>query len=221
MNLVLLGPPGAGKGTQARGLSSAFDLEHLSSGDVLRAERASGTPLGQEVSAVMDSGQLVPDQLVLQVMLARVLSPGVGRGFLLDGFPRTLRQARHLDEALAQAQRRLDGVISLDVPDERIVERICGRWTCPRCGAIYHLEYKPPVIEGVCDHDGAVLTHRQDDTPEVVRQRLAAFHQETEPLKEYYRGRGVLAEIDGGRPIEEVEARLGEVGRRFWEKAGS
>ena len=208
MNIVLLGPPGAGKGTQAKRLSETFSLQHLSSGDVLRAERASGTALGKQVAAIMDHGQLVSDAVVLEVMLSRLKDRGNHRGFLLDGFPRTLRQAQSLDDALVPLHQRINGVVSLDVADDAIVKRICGRWSCPRCGSVYHEINKPPAVPGVCDLDGAALVHRPDDTVEVVGQRLAAYHWETEPLKEYYRGRGVLFEVNGAAEIQEVEARL-------------
>lgn len=219
MNIVLLGPPGAGKGTQAKRLAEVHALQHLSSGDVLRAERASGTALGKKVAAIMDSGGLVPDATMVEVMLGRLL--GSGRGVLLDGFPRTLPQARSLDEALSRAGGRIDAAISLDVPDEVIVERICGRSSCPSCGAIYHDKFQPPAKAGVCDKDGAALVRRRDDNPEVVRQRLAAYHQETEPLVDYYRGRGVLAELNGAQPIEKVEEQLLAIGQSVAKKASS
>jgi adenylate kinase len=221
MNIVLLGPPGAGKGTQAKRLAEVFSLQHLSSGDVLRAERASGTELGKQVASIMDSGALVPDAVMVEVMLGRVLKPGAYKGVLLDGFPRTLPQARSLDEALTRAGRRIDAAVSLDVPDEVIVERICGRLSCPKCGTIYHQKFNPPAKDGVCDREGTALVHRRDDTPEVVRQRLAAYHQETEPLIDYYRGRGILAGLDGTQPIEKVEEQLLAMGRDALKKASS
>lgn len=221
MNVILLGPPGAGKGTQAKRLSEAFSLEHLSSGDVLRAERKSGTRLGQQVAAAMDSGNLVPDKLVLEVMLGRVMRPGGEGGVLLDGFPRTLVQAARLDEAVEREGRRIDSVLSLDVPDDLIVDRICGRLSCPTCGAVYHERHQPPKRPGVCDVDGSGLVRRPDDRPEVVRQRLAAYHAETEPLKGYYRGRGVLAEVDGSQAIDVVSERLLALGQAVREKAQS
>ncbi len=221
MNVVLLGPPGAGKGTQARCFSEEFSLQHLSSGDVLRAERASGTELGKQVASIMDSGALVPDPVIVEVMLGRVLRPDGYKGVLLDGFPRTLGQARSLDEALEKAGRRIDVAVLLEVPDEVIVERICGRLSCPQCGAIYHRKFQPPARSGVCDRDGTALVHRPDDTPEVVRQRLAAYHRETAPLAEYYRNRGVLAELDGTGSVDEIRRRLLAIGRGVLEKASS
>jgi adenylate kinase len=221
MNIVLLGPPGAGKGTQAKRLAEVDSLQHLSSGDVLRAERAAGTELGQQVASIMDSGALVPDAVMVEVMVERVLNPGRYKGVLLDGFPRTLPQARSLDEALARVGRRIDAAVLLNVPDEVIVERICGRVSCPRCGTVYHEKFHPPKKAGVCDNDGTPLVHRRDDTPEVVRQRLAAYHEGTEPLIDYYRGRGILAEVDGMQPIDKVEEQLMAVGHDVLKKAGS
>jgi adenylate kinase len=219
MNIVLLGPPGAGKGTQAKRLAEVHSLQHLSSGDVLRAERASGTALGQKVAAIMDSGGLVPDATMVDVMVGRLLKSD--KGVLLDGFPRTLPQARSLDEALVKAGGRIDAAISLEVPDEVLEERICGRSSCPSCGAVYHDKFIPPAKAGLCDKDGTVLVRRRDDTAEVVRQRLAAYHRETEPLVDYYRGRGVLSELNGAQPIEKVEEQLLAIGQSVAKKASS
>ncbi len=210
MNLVLLGPPGAGKGTQAVRLAEAFGLRHLSSGDVLRAERKKGTPLGAKVSGYMDAGGLVPDEIIVEVILAQLPA---GQGVLLDGFPRTLSQAESLDAAFADARRRVDLVLSLQVPDELIVERITGRRICPTCGSVYHVKYQPPAREGLCDRENAQLIHRQDDTQEVVRTRLTAYHAQTEPLEAYYRQRGLLAEVDGAREVDVVSAQLQEIVR--------
>lgn len=217
MNLILLGPPGAGKGTQAVRIAEAFGLQHLSSGDVLRAERKSGTDLGGRVAKYMDSGALVPDEIIVEVILARVLKPTRPAGVLLDGFPRTLAQAEALDVALTKAGKKVDLVVSLVVPDEPIVDRITGRRSCPTCGAIYHLKSMPPRKPGVCDKDDAALIHRTDDTAAVVEQRLAAYHAQTRPLETYYRGKGVMVEVDGtsevetvfGRAKKEIVARVG------------
>lgn len=218
MNLVLLGPPGAGKGTQAVRLAEAFGLQHLSSGDVLRAERKSGTELGKRVTQYMDSGALVPDEIIVEVILVRVLNPTQPAGVLLDGFPRTLAQAEALDRALAQAGKQVDLVVSLVVPDEPIVNRITGRRLCPTCGAVYHVTSLPPAKPGVCDKDGAALIHRTDDTAEVVKERLSAYHAQTRPLEDYYRGKGLMVEVDGTAEVEtvfqrarqEIAARVGE-----------
>jgi len=180
---------------------------------MLRAERASGSELGRRVSGYMDAGQLVPDEIIIEVVLARVLKPGSGAGYLLDGFPRTLPQARRLDEALAEAGSKVDLVLSLAVPDELIVERITGRLSCPRCGTVYHVKNKPPRQAGVCDHDGETLTQRKDDTEEVIQQRLAAYHEQTAPLEEYYRERDVLGGVDGTEDIDTVARRLSELVR--------
>jgi adenylate kinase len=206
MNLILLGPPGAGKGTQAVRLAEAFKLQHLSSGDVLRAERKSGTELGARVAQYMDSGALVPDAIIIEVILARVLQPTSPAGVLLDGFPRTLAQAESLDAALAKAGQKVDLVVSLLVPDAPIVERITGRRSCPQCGAVYHVRTLKPRREGVCDKDGAALVQRKDDTAEVVCERLAVYHAQTRPLEDYYRAQGRMVEIDGTADVEAVFA---------------
>lgn len=207
MNLVLLGPPGAGKGTQAVRLAQAFGLQHLSSGDVLRAERKSGTDLGSRVAQYMDSGALVPDEIIVEVILVRVLNPTQPAGVLLDGFPRTLAQAAALDKALAGAGKQVDLVVSLVVPDEPIVDRITGRRLCPTCGAVYHVKSLPPAKAGVCDKDGTALIHRTDDTAEVVKERLSAYHAQTRPLEDYYRGKGLMVEVDGTADVDTVFAR--------------
>jgi len=221
MILVLLGPPGAGKGTQATRLSEVFGLEHLSSGDVLRAERKSGTDLGQRVASYMDAGELVPDEIIIEVILARVLKAAEGSGVLLDGFPRTAAQAQKLDESLEAAGGGVDLVVSLVVPDEPIVARITGRRSCPTCGSVYHIASLPPKAEGVCDKDGTALVQRSDDTEEVVAQRLAAYHAQTEPLEAYYREQGLLAEVDGTQDIDAVFVQSREVVRSRVGKVGS
>lgn len=218
MNLILLGPPGAGKGTQAVRLAEAFGLQHLSSGDVLRAERKSGTDLGKRVTQYMDSGALVPDEIIVEVILVRVLNPTTPAGVLLDGFPRTLAQAEALDKAMTKAGKKLDLVVSLLVPDELIVDRITGRRSCPTCGTVYHVKSLPPVKAGVCDKDSSALVQRTDDTAEVVKERLSAYHGQTQPLEDYYRGKGLMVEIDGtagvdsvfGQARHEIASRLGD-----------
>lgn len=211
MILVLLGPPGAGKGTQAVQLAEAFKLQHLSSGDVLRAERASGTELGDKVAQYMDSGALVPDEIIIEVIVNRVLNPQKPAGVLLDGFPRTVKQAEALDEALAKAGQSVDLVVSLAVPDELIVERITGRRVCPSSGRVYHVKFNPPQKEGVDDETGEPLIHRTDDTEEVVKQRLSAYHEQTQPLEAYYKSKGLVAEVDGTQDVQEVFAACREV----------
>jgi len=211
MNVILFGPPGAGKGTQAVRLAEKFLFEHLSSGDVLRAERKSGTELGAKVAGYMDSGALVPDEIIVEVILSRVLNSDSQAGVLLDGFPRTLPQARQLDEALSKAGSKVDLVLSTEVPDEPIVDRITGRRLCPACGRIYHVKNMPPKTEGVCDVDGEKLIQRKDDTEEVVKQRLAAYHEQTEPLEAYYCEQGLLTQVDGTQDIDAVAAIMSEI----------
>lgn len=211
MNLILLGPPGAGKGTQAVKLSQAFNLRHLSSGDVLRAERKRGSELGKRVAGYMDSGALVPDEIIIEVILEQLKDSAGFKGFLLDGFPRTGSQAESLDAALANRGQKVDLVLSVAVPDAEIVDRITGRRICPTCNAVYHVRHRPPAREGICDLDGAKLVHRPDDTREVIEQRLAAYHAQTKPLEAYYRNKGLLVEVDGTRDVETVNAGLREM----------
>ena len=221
MIVILFGPPGAGKGTQAERLTARFGFEHLSSGDVLRAERKSGTELGKRVAGYMDAGALVPDGIIIEVIIARVLASDGQAGVLLDGFPRTLPQAEQLDQALALTGRKVDLVLSMMVPDELVVERITGRRMCPSTGKIYHIKYMPPKVSGICDETGEKLIQRSDDTGPVVRQRLTAYHQQTEPLEVYYRQRGVLAEVDGTQDVEAVAKRMGEVVSRQMKQASA
>jgi adenylate kinase len=200
--VIVLGAPGAGKGTQAKRISAAAGLPHVSTGDLFRANKQEGTPLGKRAQEYMDAGKLVPDELVLDMLFDRVGQPDCKDGYLLDGFPRTLPQA----EAL---QTRLGGDVdlvtaNLVVADDAIVERIVGRRLCRECGHIYHVRFSPPKVEGKCDADGSELYHRADDTDEVVRERLAAYHTQTEPLVEFYRKRGSLSDVDGDRTPDEV-----------------
>jgi adenylate kinase len=194
--LILLGPPGAGKGTQAVRLSAAESLPHVSTGDLLRDHRQRGTPLGEQAKPFMDSGKLVPDELVIDMLMDRVGRPDARRGYLLDGFPRTLPQAKALDARLAGADVR---VLELRVPDAELVERLAGRWTCKACGNVHHERFSPPQRAGRCDRCQGELYQRPDDAREVVRKRLAVYSEQTEPLVAYYRDRGVLVEVDGAR----------------------
>ncbi len=214
MNLVILGPPGAGKGTQAVRLAQAFSLRHLSSGDLLRAERARGSALGKKAAEYMDAGKLVPDEIIIGAVLSQLSDLGDKAGLLLDGFPRTVAQAESLGKALNQAGKRVDVVPALAVPDDLIVDRITGRRTCPRCNAVYHVKTLPPARDGICDADGAVLVQRPDDTAEVVKQRLEAYHRQTAPLEAYYRDKGLLAEVDGTQDMDTVFQALSEAVRR-------
>ncbi|RMG13173.1 MAG: adenylate kinase [Deltaproteobacteria bacterium] len=208
MRLVLFGPPGAGKGTQAIRLAEALGIPQISTGDILRQARAEGTELGRKAAEYMDAGKLVPDDLIVGIIEARIDQPDAKRGYILDGFPRTIPQAEALDAMLARRGEALDAVLSLEVPDEEIVERLSGRRTCPECKAMYHVRFNPPKVEGRCDRCGAALVQRSDDQPEAIRQRLEAFHAQTAPLKAYYRDRGLLKEIQGTGNIEEVYQRI-------------
>lgn len=209
MRVVLFGPPGAGKGTQALRLKEQLHIAHLSTGDLLRAEVAAGTALGQRVGALMAEGQLVPDELVIDLIASRILKPDCAHGFLLDGFPRTVKQAEALDEMLAAHQLGIDHVIDIVVPDDDIVERIVYRRSCPECGAIFHLKFMPPKTEDVCDQCGHVgLTHRSDDTEAAVRARLEKFHAQTSPLEAFYRQRGLLRSVDGTQDPARVFSQI-------------
>ncbi|MCB9852460.1 MAG: adenylate kinase [Phycisphaerales bacterium] len=210
MNLILLGPPGAGKGTQAVQIAEAFGLLHLSSGDILRAERKARTELGQKAQVLMDRGALVPDDLILAMMVEHIGRAAERNGFLLDGFPRTLAQAQGLKSRLESAKMRLDHVVSVEVEDSEIVTRLTGRLYCPECGRTYHEKFSPPQVAGVCDVNGEKLLRRKDDTPEVVRQRLETYHRETKPLIAYYGEQGLLRSVSGVGEIDEVTARIKE-----------
>ena len=202
LNLVLLGPPGAGKGTQAARLRDDLALPYLSTGDLLRRHRAKGTELGLQAASYMSEGRLVPDELVIS-MLMHAVENGPPHGFLLDGFPRTVVQADALEAALDEAGTALRAALLIDAPDEVIVERISGRLTCPH-GHVFHRQHSPPAREGVCDHDGEPLAQRDDDLPETVRRRLDVYHEQTEPLVAYYDQRGLLLRIDGTHAPDDV-----------------
>ncbi len=198
MKIILMGPPGAGKGTQAQRVSDKFNMTHLSSGDIFRAEKASGSDLGEKMAQYMDAGQLVPDEIVVQVM-AKAIRETPGDGLMLDGFPRTVPQAKALDEQLSKDGLSMDAAVVIVVPDDQIVERITGRRSCPECGKVYHVKYMPPKEDNKCDVDGATLTQRSDDTESVVRQRLATYHAQTQPVIGYYQDNDAVKviEVDG------------------------
>lgn len=208
MYIVLLGAPGAGKGTQAPLLARALGVVHVSTGDMLREAVRQRTALGEQARVYMQQGKLVPDEIVLAMTLERLERPDARRGFVLDGFPRTLVQAEALDRALEAAGRRLDRALWLEVPREVLVARLGGRWICASCQAVYHELSNPPAVPGVCDRCGGQLRQRADDRPEAVDRRLRVYLEETAPLVEYYRARSVLRVVDGNQPVEAVKAAL-------------
>jgi adenylate kinase len=208
MNLVLVGPPGAGKGTQAKRMAARWGIPHVSTGDILRQAVKDGTELGKKAGPLMASGKLVPDDLVVGIVNDRLLQPDAAKGFILDGFPRTIPQAQMLDEGLANHGKALDAVISLEVPTETLVERISGRRSCPRDGSVYHIVQNPPRRPGVCDLCGTTLVQRDDDREESVRTRMQAYAASTAPLKDFYARRGVLRLVDGVGAPEAIEAAV-------------
>ncbi len=197
MNLILLGPPGAGKGTQAKLLADAFGIPHVSTGDMFRDHKARGTPLGKKIQAVMDAGGLVTDEITNALVDERLSRPDVARGLILDGYPRTTAQAEHLERELGTHGRRIDRVISYEVATDLVVERISGRRSCPKCGAVYHVTANPPRAAGRCDKDGGALVQRDDDKPENVKKRMEEYAAKTQPLKRFYQERRLVTEIDG------------------------
>ena len=209
MRIVLLGAPGAGKGTQCKNIVTRHDLLHLSSGDILRQERAEGTELGKQAQSYMDSGGLVPDEIIIGMMV-KAIEKAPASGFVLDGFPRTVNQAAELDKALAATGLKIDAVLNLEIDDELVASRMTGRRSCPRCGAVYHVENLKPKTEGVCDHDGTELVQRPDDSLEVVAHRLETYHQQTEPLVDYYKRNGTVYDFDAGQDVDEVKASIFE-----------
>jgi adenylate kinase len=208
MNIVFLGPPGAGKGTQAKILIERYGIPQISTGDMLREHRAKGTELGKKAQEYMDKGQLVPDEIILGMVKERLSQPDCQKGFILDGFPRTVAQAEALDKLLSEMGKKLDFALALIVPDDLLVERLTGRRTCKICGMMYHIKYKPPKVEGKCDVCGGELYQRPDDNEETVRNRLKVYHEQTAPLIEYYKNKGILREIDGSKSIEEITQHL-------------
>jgi len=211
MNLVLLGPPGAGKGTQAKLLEDSRSLVKLSTGDMLRAAVAAGTELGRMAGDIMERGELVPDDLVIKLIAERIDEDGNVNGFILDGFPRTIAQAEALDRLLKERDKKLDTVIVMEVDDDALVERIAGRYACANCGEGYHDLYKLPKVAGVCDRCGGTeFVRRRDDTEEVVRSRLKAYHAQTEPLIDYYTEQGKVRAVDGMADIGTVQGEIDE-----------
>lgn len=212
MKLILLGPPGAGKGTQAKRLYDRHHLVQLSTGDMLRAEVASGSALGAEAKRVMDAGQLMPDAIVIGMIEKRIEQPDCKDGFVLDGFPRTEGQATALDEMLARHKAKIDGVIELAVDENALVERISGRYACAKCGAGYHDKFQKPKVAGVCDSCGGTdFTRRKDDNAETVKARLVAYREQTAPILPYYRGKGLLHQVDGMAELDEVTSQIEQV----------
>ncbi len=208
LNLILLGPPGAGKGTQAERLEDDFHLPYIATGNMLRAAVTERTHLGKQAEAFMNDGKLVPDELIIGMILEQVEEDGSKDGFLLDGFPRTLEQARSLDAAIARLDRSLTAALLIEVPDEVLVRRINGRRVCSKEGHVYHVGANPPKHEGVCDIDGSKLVQREDDLPQVVGERLRVYHDQTEPIVGHYEGRGLLKRFDGTRDAPEVHDHL-------------
>ena len=204
MKVVMLGAPGAGKGTQAKKIAAKYNIPHISTGDIFRANIKNGTELGKKAKTYMDQGLLVPDELVVDLVVYRVNQEDCADGYVLDGFPRTIPQAEALTKALASQGQKLDYAIDVDVPDENIVRRMSGRRACVGCGATYHLEYAPTKKEGICDVCGGELILRDDDKPETVEKRLGVYHEQTQPLIDYYTNAGILKRVDGTVDIEEV-----------------
>ena len=208
MKIIMLGAPGAGKGTQAKKIAAKYDIPHISTGDIFRANIKNGTELGNKAKTYMDQGLLVPDELVVDLVVDRVQQDDCKNGYVLDGFPRTIPQAEALDKALAALGDKVDYAIDVNVPDENIVNRMGGRRACVGCGATYHLVYAPTKTEGICDVCGKELILRDDDKPETVQKRLNVYHEQTQPLIDYYTEAGVLREVDGTIDINDVFAEI-------------
>ena len=211
MKIIMLGAPGAGKGTQAKKIASKYQIPHISTGDIFRANIKNGTELGKQAKTYMDQGLLVPDELVVNLVVDRVNQEDCKNGYVLDGFPRTIPQAEALDRALEALGQKVDYAINVEVPDENIVNRMSGRRACVGCGATYHVEYAPTKVENVCDVCGADLILREDDQPETVLKRLGVYHEQTQPLIHYYTEKHVLKEVDGTVDMEAVFAAIVEI----------
>ncbi|HVJ47516.1 adenylate kinase [Desulfitobacterium sp.] len=204
MRAILMGPPGAGKGTQAEGLIDKFQIPHISTGDMFRAAIKDGTTLGLKAKEYMDAGSLVPDEVTIGIVAERLAKADCAQGFLLDGFPRTIAQADALDKILVDLQMKLDGVLNIEVDEAKLLERLTGRRICRQCGATYHMVFNPPNVERVCDKCGGELYQRSDDTLETAKNRLSVYQIQTQPLIEYYQGQGILKEINGDQDISKV-----------------
>jgi adenylate kinase len=208
MNLVFMGPPGAGKGTQAELFHERHGIPHVSTGDMFRQAVRDETDVGQRAQAYMQRGDLVPDEIVDEMVRIRLTNPDTAMGFILDGYPRTLGQVEALDKLLAKRKQGLDAVVSFEIREEILLRRLTGRRVCPKCGAIYHLDHKPPRLPGQCDLDGTELVQRKDDAPDTVLHRLKVFRQWTAPLVDHYRRRGLYLAVDAERSVEEVHERI-------------
>ncbi|SFG35704.1 adenylate kinase [Oribacterium sp. WCC10] len=204
MKIVMLGAPGAGKGTQAIKIADKYGIPHISTGDIFRANIKGGTELGMKAKSYMDKGELVPDEVTIGMLLDRISEDDCKNGYVLDGFPRTIPQAESLTKALADQGEKIDYAMDIEVPDEAIVKRMSGRRACPKCGATYHIVYAAPKVENICDKCGSELIIRSDDKPETVQDRLNVYHKQTEPLISYYKNADVLREVDGTKELQEV-----------------
>ena len=211
MKIIMLGAPGAGKGTQAKKIAEKYQIPHISTGDIFRANIKNGTELGKKAKTYMDQGLLVPDELVCDLVVDRVQQDDCKKGYILDGFPRTIPQAESLDAALSKLGEAFDYAINVEVPDENIVKRMGGRRACVGCGATYHLVYAAPKKEGICDNCGAELILRDDDKPETVQKRLGVYHEQTQPLIDYYTKKGILKEVDGTMDMGDVFKAIVEI----------
>ncbi len=204
MKIIMLGAPGAGKGTQAKMIADKYSIPHVSTGDIFRANIKEQTELGMEARKYMDQGLLVPDELTVKILLDRVAKDDCKNGYVLDGFPRTIPQAEVLDKAVSELNESIDFAINVDVKDENIIRRMSGRRACLKCGATYHIEHIPPKKEGICDKCGSELVLRDDDKPETVEKRLKVYHEQTQPLIDYYNKKGILREVDGSQDMKDV-----------------
>ena len=208
MKIVMLGAPGAGKGTQAKRIAAEYGIPHISTGDIFRANIKAGTELGKKAKAFMDQGALVPDEVTIGMLMDRIHEADCEKGYVLDGFPRTIPQAESLTKALAAERNKIDAAVDIDVPDENIVNRMGGRRACPNCGATYHVQYIPPKKEGICDVCGTELVLRNDDKPETVKNRLDVYHKATQPLIDFYKAQGALRAVDGTQDMKDVFAAI-------------